>query len=104
MLNASLADEGMKYEDSMPKPSICSFRYYNVQQDETAYSVTTRRIPGPVAAFTFLTARFKRASGTDSKKAAHTGVWRPCRTVRAAPRFLGRHDHPATWACSLSAR
>ena len=72
MLNASLADEGMKYEDSMPKPSICGFRYYNVQQDETVYSVTTRRIPGSAAAFTFLTARFKRASGTDSKKAAHT--------------------------------
>ena len=45
MLNASLADEGMKYEDSMPKPSICSHKYYNVQQDETVYSVTTRRIP-----------------------------------------------------------
>ena len=44
MLNASLADEGMKYEDSMPKPSICSHRYYNVQQDETVYSVTTRRM------------------------------------------------------------
>jgi len=46
MLNASLADEGMKYEDFMPKPSICGFKYYNVQQDETAYSVTTRRLSG----------------------------------------------------------
>lgn len=104
MLNASLAEEGMKYEDSMPKPSICGFRYYNVQQDETVYSVTTRRIPGSAAAFAFPAAHIKRASGPDSKKAAHTGLWRPCRMVRSDPGFLGRHDHPATWACSLSAR
>ena len=96
MLNASLADEGMKYEDSMPKPSICSHRYYNVQQDETVYSVTTRRIPGSAAAFSFPAAHIKRAPDTDSKKAAHTGVWRPCRTVRPDTSFLGRHDHPAT--------
>ena len=85
MLNASLADEGMKYEDSMPKPSICGFRYYNVQQDETVYSVTARRIPGSAAAFAFPAAHNKRASGPDSKKAAQTGVWRPCRTVRPDP-------------------
>jgi hypothetical protein len=96
MLNASLADEGMKYEDFMPKPSICGFRYYNVQQDETVYSVTTRRIPGSAAAFSFPAAHIKRAPDTDSKKAAHTGVWRPCRTVRPDTSFLGRHDHPAT--------
>ena len=104
MLNASLADEGIKYEDSMPKPSICSHRYYNVQQDETVYSVTTRRIPGSAAAFTFPAERFRRAPGPDSKKAAHTGVWRPCRTVRPDTSFLGRHDHPATWAFAPPAR
>ena len=98
MLNASLADEGMKYEDSMPKPSICSHRYYNVQQDETVYSVTTRRIPGSAAAFTFPAERFRRAPGPDSKKAAHTGVWRPCRTVRPDTSFLGRRNHPMTRA------
>lgn len=75
MLNASLADEGMKYEDSMPKPSICSYRYYNVQQNETVYSVTTRRIPGSAAAFTFPTACFKRAPGTGQQKGrAHRSV------------------------------
>ena len=79
--------------------------------DTTTCNKTKRYTASPRGAFRarrLLSPSRRRASSVlpvpDSKKAAHTGVWRPCRTVRPDTSFLGRHDHPATWAFAPPAR